>query len=828
MSRTILVPVLWLALLLVGCTSGQPDPAEPATAFESPIAGGVQPGPGLWPTDLPAPPSPSPTPPSATTATAEPSQGAESAGIMPQDIHGTNTIAESTAPGWTNYASISDIRDLAFAPDGTLWAATTGGLVNWELDAVTGSGPSYTRYPIAASTIATAADGSLWLGMERGLCHFTGGACEIYTNADGLLGDYVYAIVVDQAGTVWVGSERGVSRFDGSSWQGYPSSVSTHDLAVTAEGGVWAATAGGVGHYLPAEDSWVTYTEEEGLPSSNAQVIAAGPDGEVWVYLVWQGLFRFDDAQWHRIEGIDGLIYDMAFASDGTPWLATAGSLHYPGGDLSHLDGDDWIDATSDQALNSFGPIALGPGGGVATNTQLGLGLLQDGKWRLLRDGPTSDRISSVAVTPDGAAWFAFGDHSVSTPGWGLSRFDGQRWDYFLEDAEVNALAVGPDGNLWAGAGCGVQRFDGMTWETVARCGDLPAGNVLDFGFGSDGMVWVATYFGLARFDGQTWTLHEKPVHSLEAAPDGSLWLNGWEGTQGSNYVAHLDDENWEQFYTADSFPGGFMVSAVTPDGLLWGTTPQGALASFDGRSWNSTESWRFYEAPGGFQDHIVPLAVAPDGALWLAMGDALARFYHERPTEEAWTVFTQSEGLPEHYNRSVSFGPSGEVWLGATRFQPDLTGPSAKSSTAAPRVVETSVPIVTSGDPAQPAPYCRPSEAFLDLSVPATQPEVGQILTVTVTLANGDESATQLGLIRYSLDAQPEALVVGDIEPVEHRSTILPGNFDQAQFVLRAAAPGKVVLTASTSYEMHATDFSWASWSGCQSHPLEISIGPR
>jgi hypothetical protein len=39
----------------------------------------------------------------------------------------------------------------------------------------------------------------------------------------------------------------------------------------------------------------------------------------------------------------------------------------------------------------------------------------------IVKDGPTHDRVTTVAVTPDGAAWFGFGDHSTSTPGGGLT-----------------------------------------------------------------------------------------------------------------------------------------------------------------------------------------------------------------------------------------------------------------------------------------------------------------------------------------------------------------------------------------------------------------------
>jgi ligand-binding sensor domain-containing protein len=824
MKTQLFVTLLLLsALLLAGCTAGPPELADSSPTVVPSKPAAIQPGPGLWPSSMPAPPSPTVTPASASAVSTPPSHGAGTTGALLPIMPPTDTVATPTVAGWTTYVSINDIYDLAFAQDGTLWAVTSGGLVHWDLDTQT-----YIRYPIHARRLAIAPDGTLWLAWMRELYHFDGASCDTY-----LVDHNVLAVAVTPDRTVWVGTGQGVSRFDGDSWKSYPSPVATHDLAVTASGEVWAATAGGVGRYLPAEDEWITYTEDHGLPSSNAQVIAAGPDSEVWAYLVWQGLYRFDGTGWQKVEGAGVEIFDIAFAADGTPWVATTGGMHYPGGSLSYHDGGQWHDVTGDQALNSFTSVALGPGDIVAASTQLGLALYDGSRrqtsqeWHLLRDGPTSDKVTSVAVTPDGAAWFAFGDHSASTPGWGLSRFDGQAWDYHLDDAEVNVLAVGPDGTLWAGVGCSVQRFDDVAWEVVGHCEDLPAGNVLDIDFAPDGAVWVANGFGLARLDGQSWTAYEGLVHALEVAPDGTIWMNGWEGTQGSFYIARFDGEAWTTFKSAHSFPGGFTLHEVTPDGLLWGMTPEGSLASFDGGSWTDGESWKFYEPPGGLQDHAVPLIMAPDGALWLATVGAMARFDYEAIPDQAWTIYTQSDGLPDSYYHAMAFGPGGEIWFGATRYQPAKAETNTEGSMAAPQIVETAGPIAATKPRGMPAPYCRPSEAFVDLSAPSTVLEAGEFLTVTVTLANGDGSDARLGQIQWSLSMQPETLVLGSSEPVQHSTIIEPGGCDQAQFVLRGVAPGRLVITASASYEMHALDYSWGSWSGCQSPSLEITIVP-
>jgi hypothetical protein len=284
-------------------------------------------------------------------------------------------------------------------------------------------------------------------------------------------------------------------------------------------------------------------------------------------------------------------------------------------------------------------------------------------------------------------AWFAFGDHSVSTAGGGLSRFDGQAWQHFLGDVEVNALAGAPDGSLWAGVGCDVQRFDGEAWETVGRCDeDLPPGSVLDLAFapaplpgtgplsGMGYTVWVAKGQSLARFDGRTWMVYERLANSIVAAPAGTVWINGWEGTQDSFYVARLDGEEWTVYPVADAFPGAFAVRAVMPDGRIWGIVPEWGLAAFAGGSWSDGSSWSFHELPEDLgREYTRILGAARDGALWISGEDGVARLVPpdaaregEGDSGELWTVYPEAGSATD-----IAFGPGGEIWFGATRFQP-------------------------------------------------------------------------------------------------------------------------------------------------------------
>ena len=628
------------------------------------------------PTPVPVPTGSGATIPRPSPSALVPTSVKPDHGPLPATIDSTTTVAVEVAPGWVRYESINEILDLAFAPDGSLWAGTTGGLMRWDLDSDT-----YTRYLLVAYQVAPAPDGSLWLNTEYGLCQFDGTACEQPPDMPGTTGGQVYALAVTPDGDLWAGSDLGASRFDGASWVSYPFGAGVYGLAVSDEGVLWATTAAGVAQYQQAEDGWVFHTQEQGLPGPQVHIIGSGPRGEGWAYVAWDGLFRYDGEEWLPvITPPGGNVRDIAFADDGTPWIGTVGGSHYPGGVLSYWNGEAWVDVSSATGLISFSAVAPGPGGVVAAATNLGLAVYQNGAWRMLKDGPTSSRVTDVAVTPDGAAWFAFGDESLSTNGSGLSRFDGQEWDYHLSDAEVGALAVAPDGSLWAGMGCNIQRFDGATWETLARCeSDLPVGNVLDIEFGSDGSAWVANGFSLIQYDGQAWIPHDRLVHEVVAGPDGAIWVHGWDGTQGSQYVARFDGGEWTTYSSAEVFS----VTAMTADGRSWGLVPERGLAALDGpgntegQAWTDDAIWTYYTSPQSLLGGGWGPVVAPDGALWMHSKQEVARFDPAvadlGSSDAAWTVYPFGDDLAGGRLGPIAFSPGGEVWFGATRFDPAL-----------------------------------------------------------------------------------------------------------------------------------------------------------
>ena len=119
--------------------------------------------------------------------------------------------------------------------------------------------------------------------------------------------------------------------------------------------------------------------------------------------------------------------------------------------------------------------------------------------------GMASNRVSSVAVGPNGIVWA--GTNS------GVSRYDGATWQTFttsdgLGDDEVTALLIDPQNHVWAATPAGLSRFDGRRWQTYSSddfLSAMPSDTIRDLAPGPDGQIWAATDQGLGLFNGRSW-----------------------------------------------------------------------------------------------------------------------------------------------------------------------------------------------------------------------------------------------------------------------------------------------------------------------------------
>jgi ligand-binding sensor domain-containing protein len=564
------------------------------------------------------------------------------------------------ARGWTPTLGVNQIHGVAFAPDGSLWAAATGGVAHWDVEAET-----YTQYTTAdglpadyANDVALAPDGSVWVATLGGVAHWDGETWTSYSQADGLSSDSVQSVAVAADGQVWVGTVSGVSRFDGRSWVEYLPGVRAWTVAAAPDGSVWAANDGaGVSRYSPADDTWTTYGTGQGVPNAGIKTVAVAPDGTVWIYAGYDQVYRYAGKAWQAVAGISApWVCDIAFDATGAAWIGTCPGLHGGGSGLLVPRSSAWEQVTPEHGLGSYTvhSIAFRPDGLVAAATEQGLSLYQDGRWRTLRGGPSMNQVTAVAVTPDGSVWLGYGDYSAYRAGGGVSRFDGRAWQYFLEDENATVLALDPEGTLWAGAGCALHRWDGRSWSREDGGCDALQGGVVDLAFGPDGAVWVASGMKLGRFDGQAWTFYDRLVSAVAVAPDSAVWVSGWKGIQGSDYSARFDGSTWVEY------PGRKGSLTAAPDGLVWAVAPGEGAVCFDGQQWSSCDGLDNVDL-----DPRDCLVMRPDGSLWADSRGKLVRL-----EGEAWQV----------HPGAIACAPDGSLWLGTSNgvvhWEPDGVGP--------------------------------------------------------------------------------------------------------------------------------------------------------
>jgi len=313
------------------------------------------------------------------------------------------------------------------------------------------------------------------------------------------------------------------------------------DTAIGADGSVWAATSGGMVQWLPDTDKPTVYTTDDGLPSDDVRNIAIGPDEAVWA-------------------GGDG-------------WIALFNGAEQSG----------WIVYPAE---DSFGPMAVGPDGGVWSVAGLDRLMRFDGSnWETFtvpnlpgNDAPWS---FSLAVAPDGTVWAGTNDHR------GVVSYDGTDFNYYemwdgIPDQSGTTVAVSPDGTVWAGSdpagdysdsGSGIASFDGTAWTQYTTDDGLLSMSA-HVAIGSDGTVWAVhdgaddnMQSGASRFDGSAWTAFpDVPTLVFPATVDAAGTL--WAPANDHASIVGFDGES----ITSIDMPA---LEAVAPDGIPDPPTPQ-------------------------------------------------------------------------------------------------------------------------------------------------------------------------------------------------------------------------------------------------------------
>jgi ligand-binding sensor domain-containing protein len=377
---------------------------------------------------------------------------------------------------WTTYNNIvlhgNDVR-------GNLWFSTNNSVSKFD-------GSTWITYTEADGLVINTIDlfasdlaGNAWFGSKYGVSKFDGTSWTSYAPPGGTIAFYVPDMASDRVGNLWfandLGCDRagclygGVTKFNGTTWTSYTSAAglaSNNVLTIASDnvGNVWFGTGmdtyttfpptyGGVSKFDGY--SWTTYTPDDGLADYEAQVIANGKEGDVWVGFGRNGtgVSKFDGISWTTYTIADGMASNSVWAitSDlvGNVWIGTGDS------GVSKFDGARWINYSTADGLagnwvyliakDTDGNLWFGTDGGVSEVFTIHL----NGNYASGAPGSyfnlSGDHFNPNQSTPITVNGFHLGDLPISSHGtftFTLSTTNANQGIYYVKVGDQPALRL--------------------------------------------------------------------------------------------------------------------------------------------------------------------------------------------------------------------------------------------------------------------------------------------------------------------------------------------------------------------------------------------------
>lgn len=208
-----------------------------------------------------------------------------------------------------------------------------------------------------------------------------------------------------------------------------------------------------------------------------------------------------------------------------------------------------------------------------------------------------SNSITSVFVDSKGYVWFGSSDR-------GLSRFDGEKFDFFpfsyLPSDNITEIKGDRFGTVWVGTLKGVSKYQNNRWTDYSS---IISAAVTGIDIDNQGVAWIATADGLYSFRGNSWTRYDKTNSPLQAdyisdvavePASGKVWV----GLLNNLGLRSFDGSNWNSYTVTemqiDPSMGNYS-GKLTIDyyGNLWASflpipnaNLTGGIVRFNGTKW--------------------------------------------------------------------------------------------------------------------------------------------------------------------------------------------------------------------------------------------------
>ena len=227
--------------------------------------------------------------------------------------------------------------DLVQDRDGQLWITGRNALVRFD-------GEKWHRAPLERETdllvgVDSDSEGNVWVAGGLGklsplILKLSGQRATYFEVADGLIQDWISALLVDHLDQVWTATEFGLNVFDGKEWKTVEmdedgkSLSNLTDLCQDNGGQVWAVSS--FGEVFQIDPGSRSVSEMRPMPRLETLYHVARFGDEVWVASK-QSLARFRDKTWESVSDFgltsEDEILAMSFSRDGRLLLGTTKGL---------------------------------------------------------------------------------------------------------------------------------------------------------------------------------------------------------------------------------------------------------------------------------------------------------------------------------------------------------------------------------------------------------------------------------------------------------------------------------------------------------------------
>jgi len=553
-------------------------------------------------------------------------------------------------------ADLATVHALALDPGRGVWVGTDAGLGRIDargtkLEAAIALPRSEGR-GARVRQLSLAEDGTLWIASSLGLLKLAPQA-DALERVGGAVLDDVAALLIDHGHQLYVGSYDGLYRVDGAGvpTRVWPAQGSHAVSAVTedARGRLWLAIPHeGLVAFDPSNGEELWLRPERNLPGSlpGALITSLTLDrsGLLWVGTSERGLARMNPAG-----SIFQYVVDREAAQDALPANNVRAVFEDAAGGLwigTDGDGLKRYDPKTNQFEHYGDVIAHAFAVVPAKHPDLRV-VVPAGRANARAPAEESPelRITALSGTGEGRLWVAT-DRGIALfdPARRTARVLPLDEESGLADAEVRSVLTARDGRLWLGTAFhGLARFDAPAerWQLFRADSGSPrlsSNTVLTLHQDRAGNIWVGTLNGLNMIEAggtnvrvfrqdadDPRSLAGNLVRAIHESADGTIWV----GTQaGLNRVDGLEGERmrFTRWLPRDGLPNG-TIYAIGEDamGRLWLSTNKG-LASFD----RSAQTFRTFNAVDGLEStefNSGAYAALRDGRLVFGGADGLTLF---------------------------------------------------------------------------------------------------------------------------------------------------------------------------------------------------------